>query len=1002
METCSDEEALNKTDAQHSYHPTSGPRLSPIDHTTVVKHTDESIATSSKRRGEVEGEEQLKSENSKKKYILVTLPEHAVPGKRILVRIGHVDGKICTVLVPKGSKPGDKIIVSQPKPPTPPRRPQEQLRSTEKQRGFRDESRRATYVNMSESQTYIDPDVMIRKQHVQQQKLIEQHVQWQQKQELERRKQRKGETKGLAFRAKSFLNGLGLGYYSSSNNLQQYGQNVDGDDSTCRHTNNDIMYEHENKKQEKQREYPKSGFDFSVINNGSRHGDSLSAQGTTRLLARLRCRKEAIRLESEERLFPSSGRVRNQSRAKKAVAAAVAAAKRQNNFIDLVLVMSVPAKKNESGPEVMQNTSDISIDLFCSRFIKNGKKFVMNQESINADKEISNDWEIFKDAPQNIIPFLPTHANARKALRPDVYAGTPTYRNFGITLGANTYFCCSSCTFETSGEPGLVRSIVILSKFSLPQLHKRILQMLYETGSTGIDDVVPTDNEVDSMLQSLSTSLESLRQKETAEIAAAKRFWNCAKKLTQAFIPPGSEIVLEWRRRDAGDDDESDSEDDTVPSDNRLRMSVVRPPSNTLPWVEDHCFNQLFACLSVPNVCEIFACLLTEESVLLIANDASRLLPVAEALRALLFPFRWTQVFVPVLPRSMVRIVECPVPYLIGVQKIAIQEGGISTGIRGVGAHAVVVDLDIDLVTRKGTSNHNHVTERSASNLNKKRRGRGNSLNSTRHPIEATTVSHGLTKWKNLGLPRQLQRKLCLEVARLIMRTPMPPPHEPSPNSPAPLDFKLHVQLNAFYRHWAPDKIKEVGQSGLPHLQNIQLLFKGRYEELIDKLVAKYGPEPAISRRSTDNPPRIHQVVMDEVREAFADTLFELIGKFHVYEYAQAEEEGKLLRLEGRVIGLYHSFIRRILRTHMWQHFVDETMQRLGSGVRTSENRDSEIALFDSWVDRRLNDGATRRAAAAVLFPDENRKRKCEKIILESPMLNVCGEFTQLSIPAPI
>ena len=49
------------------------------------------------------------------------------------------------------------------------------------------------------------------------------------------------------------------------------------------------------------------------------------------------------------------------------------------------------------------------------------------------------------------------------------------------------------------------------------------------------------------------------------------------------------------------------------------------------------------------------------------SSNLALLTPVQEALLALLFPFVWQGCYVPVLPKSMLELLQAPVPLLVGV-----------------------------------------------------------------------------------------------------------------------------------------------------------------------------------------------------------------------------------------------------------------------------------------------------------------------------------------------
>lgn len=55
-------------------------------------------------------------------------------------------------------------------------------------------------------------------------------------------------------------------------------------------------------------------------------------------------------------------------------------------------------------------------------------------------------------------------------------------------------------------------------------------------------------------------------------------------------------------------------------------------------------------------------------SVLLFPDlDYQRLMTVAETITALMFPFQWQHVYVPILPASLLHFLDAPVPYLMGL-----------------------------------------------------------------------------------------------------------------------------------------------------------------------------------------------------------------------------------------------------------------------------------------------------------------------------------------------
>lgn len=93
-------------------------------------------------------------------------------------------------------------------------------------------------------------------------------------------------------------------------------------------------------------------------------------------------------------------------------------------------------------------------------------------------------------------------------------------------------------------------------------------------------------------------------------------------------------------------------------------IELRRPMDSRLEHVDFEC---LFTCLSVRQIIRIFASLLLERRVIFVADKLSTLSSCSHAVVALLYPFSWQHTFIPVLPSSMIDIVCCPTPFLVGL-----------------------------------------------------------------------------------------------------------------------------------------------------------------------------------------------------------------------------------------------------------------------------------------------------------------------------------------------
>uniref|UniRef100_A0A3P9HM67 DENN domain containing 2B n=1 Tax=Oryzias latipes TaxID=8090 RepID=A0A3P9HM67_ORYLA len=93
-------------------------------------------------------------------------------------------------------------------------------------------------------------------------------------------------------------------------------------------------------------------------------------------------------------------------------------------------------------------------------------------------------------------------------------------------------------------------------------------------------------------------------------------------------------------------------------------IELRRPTDSRLEHVDFDC---LFSCLGVRQVIRVFASLLLERRVIFVADKLSTLSSCMHAVVALLYPFSWQHTFIPVLPGSMLDIVCCPTPFLVGL-----------------------------------------------------------------------------------------------------------------------------------------------------------------------------------------------------------------------------------------------------------------------------------------------------------------------------------------------
>lgn len=105
-------------------------------------------------------------------------------------------------------------------------------------------------------------------------------------------------------------------------------------------------------------------------------------------------------------------------------------------------------------------------------------------------------------------------------------------------------------------------------------------------------------------------------------------------------------------------------------------------------------FKVLFECLDIGNILFAWYTLACERKVLLVSGQLSLLTVCAEILSSLLFPMRWSHLYIPVLPRSLSPMLDAPMPYLCGISR-----ENFPYAVADISDETVVVDLDRNVIT---------------------------------------------------------------------------------------------------------------------------------------------------------------------------------------------------------------------------------------------------------------------------------------------------------------
>ncbi|KAL7555194.1 hypothetical protein ACHAWF_018944 [Thalassiosira exigua] len=137
------------------------------------------------------------------------------------------------------------------------------------------------------------------------------------------------------------------------------------------------------------------------------------------------------------------------------------------------------------------------------------------------------------------------------------------------------------------------------------------------------------------------------------------------------------------------------------PGSFEVRLSILdsnirfwAPPADQpIPYVGLP-YGVLFECLDVGNVLFAWYTLACERKVLLVSSQLSLLTVCAEILCSMIFPMRWSHLYIPCLPRFLTPMLDAPMPYLCGISREV-----FSYAVNEISDETIVVDLDRNMIT---------------------------------------------------------------------------------------------------------------------------------------------------------------------------------------------------------------------------------------------------------------------------------------------------------------
>lgn len=100
----------------------------------------------------------------------------------------------------------------------------------------------------------------------------------------------------------------------------------------------------------------------------------------------------------------------------------------------------------------------------------------------------------------------------------------------------------------------------------------------------------------------------------------------------------------------------------------KAKQAAINIPHN------DISLHMLFEHLSPERVVSCLEAMLMEQKLILLSSNLALLTVAAESLMSLLYPFKWNYIYLPLLPVSLFKYMQCPTPFLMGIHSCYLEK----------------------------------------------------------------------------------------------------------------------------------------------------------------------------------------------------------------------------------------------------------------------------------------------------------------------------------------
>lgn len=106
------------------------------------------------------------------------------------------------------------------------------------------------------------------------------------------------------------------------------------------------------------------------------------------------------------------------------------------------------------------------------------------------------------------------------------------------------------------------------------------------------------------------------------------------------------------------------------PTTGKFEDIELKRPFSSDPMMEYVHIDIIFKIFDFDQIFTLLACILHEEKIIITTNNLSKLSEFSNAVVAMIYPFTWQHIYIPILPPHLIDYVCSPIPFIIGLLSI--------------------------------------------------------------------------------------------------------------------------------------------------------------------------------------------------------------------------------------------------------------------------------------------------------------------------------------------